>query len=39
MGYFDALTAGSFKKGSDGRWLFFRGYIIDSEQAYQTLRR
>jgi len=45
MGYFDALTSGSFKKASDGHWLFFphgvlgRGYILESEQAYETLRR
>jgi len=45
MGYFDALTSSSFKRASDGRRLFFpygilgRGYIIDSEQAYETLRR
>jgi len=45
MGYFDALANSSFKKDSGGRWLFFphgvlgRGYIIESEQDYQTLRR
>jgi len=45
MGYFDALTSSSFKKASDGHWLFFphgilgRGCILESEQAYETLRR
>ena len=45
MGYFDALTSSCFKRASDERWLFFpygilgQGYIIDSEQAYETLRR
>ena len=45
MGYFDALTSSSFKAGQDGRKLFFpwgvlgRGYIIDSDQRYDELRR
>ncbi len=44
MGFFDALTRGTFKTGQDGRKLFFpwgvlgRGYIIDNEQDYQRLR-
>lgn len=45
MGYFDALTSGSFKTGEDGRRLFFPwgilggGYAIGSEESYQRLRR
>ena len=45
MGYFDALTSSYFKTAQDGRKLFFpwgvlgRGYIVDSEQAYERLRR
>jgi hypothetical protein len=45
MGYFDALTNGSFKTAKDGRRLFFpwgvmgRGYLIPTEQDYERLRR
>jgi Ca2+/Na+ antiporter len=45
MGYFDALTSGTFKTTQDGRRLFFpwgvlgSGYCIASEQDYQRLRQ
>ena len=45
MGYFDALTSGSFKTTQDGRRLFFpwgvlgRGYSIANEQDYLRLRQ
>jgi len=45
MGYFDALTSGSFKTAQDGRRLFFpwgiwgRGYAMASEQDYERLRQ
>jgi hypothetical protein len=45
MGYFDALTSGSFKTAPDGGRLFFpwgiwgRGYALASEQDYQRLQR
>ena len=44
-GYFNALTAGYFKTGADGRKLFFpwgamgRGYVIPSEQRYESMHR
>jgi Ca2+/Na+ antiporter len=44
-GYFNALTAGYFKTGADGRKLFFpwgamgRGYAIPSEQHYERMHR
>lgn len=45
MGYFDAISSGSFKTMPDGRRLFFpwgvfgRGYAIPTEAEYQRLRR
>jgi Na+/H+-translocating membrane pyrophosphatase len=45
MDYFDHITSTNFKAAPDGRKLFFPygefgpGYIIDSEQAYERLRR
>ncbi len=45
MGYFDAISSGSFKTLPDGRHLFFpfgifsRGYVIPTEAEYQRLRR
>lgn len=45
MGYFDALTSGSFKTMPDGQRLFFpwgifgHGYVIGSEPEYERLRR
>jgi hypothetical protein len=45
MGYFDALTSGTFKTGQDGQRLFFpwgtlgRGYVIESESDYERLRQ
>src|SRR5262245_59509491 len=45
MGYFDALTSGSFKTTPDGRRLFFpwgalgRGYVVPTEQYYERLHR
>src|SRR5713226_3225883 len=45
MGYFDALTRGSFRTAQDGGRLFFprgrfgRGYILPSEQDYERLRQ
>jgi Ca2+/Na+ antiporter len=44
-GYFNALTAGYFKTGADGREVFFpwgvwgRGYAIPSEQRYESMHR
>jgi hypothetical protein len=44
MGYFDALTIGSFKTARDGRRSFFpwgvlgRGYVIGLEPDYERLR-
>jgi Ca2+/Na+ antiporter len=44
-GYFNALTSGYFKTGADGRKLFFpwgamgRGYVIPSEQRYESMHR
>ena len=44
-GYFNALTAGYFKTGADGRKLFFpwgtmgRGYAIPSQQHYERMHR
>ena len=44
-GYFNALTAGYFKTGTDGRKYFFpwgvmgRGYAIPSEERYESLHR
>jgi hypothetical protein len=45
MGYFDALTSGSFKTTEDGRRLFFpwgvlgKGYSVASEQDYRRLQK
>ena len=45
MGYFDALTEGSFRTTQDGRRLFFpwgpwgRGYVVPSEEQYQQLQQ
>jgi hypothetical protein len=45
MGWFDALTSGSFKTAPDGSKLFFpwgiwgRGYAVTSEQDYERLRQ
>ncbi|MBU2754910.1 hypothetical protein HFU84_12995 [Acidithiobacillus sp. CV18-2] len=45
MGYYDALTSGSFKTTPDGRRLFFpwgtlgRGYAIPSEKDFERLQR
>jgi Ca2+/Na+ antiporter len=45
MGYFDAISSGSFKTMPDGRRLFFpwgvfgRGYAIPTEAEYDGLRR
>jgi len=45
MGYFDALTTGSFKTGADGSKLFFpwgvlgKGYVISTDAEYQRLRQ
>ena len=44
MGYFDALTSGTFKTTPDGKRLFFpwgtlgRGYIVGTETDYERLR-
>jgi Ca2+/Na+ antiporter len=44
-GYFNALTAGYFKTGADGRRFFFpwgamgRGYLIPTEQRYESMHR
>jgi hypothetical protein len=45
VGYFDALTSGTFKTAPDGKRLFFpwgtlgRGYVIESEADYDRLRQ
>lgn len=45
MGYFDAITSGSFKTAPDGRQLFFpwgvigHGYVIPTDAEYHRLRR
>lgn len=44
-GYFNALTAGYFKTGADGREVFFpwgawgRGYVIQTDQRYESMHR
>lgn len=44
MGYFDGISAGSFKLGADGRHIYFpfgvygRGYVMDEER-YNRVRR
>lgn len=45
MGYFDALTSGTFKTTPDGQRLFFpwgtlgRGYVVASEKDYEGMRQ